>query len=474
MRERIPRKLTPEEKDALALEICDFLIKHWVSDWTIYANGKKYNDEWGVKRQPSFSVEDIFDPDWKEGIEAFGDNDEDILAMVFERGLLSGGTYPLDEHSADFVIHFKSEFNRILNKYGIEALEGVESLFCHYLRYEKIFEESDVTLHSTYFGEKYGGKKRTVTIPNGFTTIGERAFAYTYQTASIILPDSLTSIGDEAFYECKDLEEIVIPCKVKHIGRRAFAGCEKLRKITILSPDLDILGGKHEEYGSYENFNPDVFEGCRELEYIHVDPGNREFCDISGVLFKKLNSEWDEEKHNKPHTLLFAPPEGTDGCVVPKGVRIREGAFDELFIDKGIEFNGEVYYDGSDEQPYSKKPTENEAEISVLSRSDFRIRFPKGLSVEWMKKKYEETGLSECHFLFDEAYGYVYVANRFEVIKEKFEHGKKNDRGSYFFDSERMDEYMILYKEKISCFDTITGQRVYRLELKDGVITECP
>lgn len=109
----------------------------------------------------------------------------------------------------------------------------------------------------------------SVTIPDGYTTIGKRAFYECYSLRSVKLPNSITSIGDDAFQNCNVLDTISIPSNIKsigynafwatkitevkipatttYIGRNAFAYCEQLRSISVDS--------KNSAYDSRNNCN---------------------------------------------------------------------------------------------------------------------------------------------------------------------------------------------------------------------------
>ena len=73
----------------------------------------------------------------------------------------------------------------------------------------------------------------SITILNGVTSIGDRAFCGCDALTSITLPNSITSIGNYAFYYCRALESITIPDSVTNIGDHAFYECRGLTNVTI-------------------------------------------------------------------------------------------------------------------------------------------------------------------------------------------------------------------------------------------------
>lgn len=81
---------------------------------------------------------------------------------------------------------------------------------------------------------------RTVTLPDGITSIGDWAFAFCSYLESINLPDSLLQIRNNTFYNCGSLKSVDIPANVTSIGRYSFSGCNRLKTITIKSPSTTI------------------------------------------------------------------------------------------------------------------------------------------------------------------------------------------------------------------------------------------
>ena len=73
----------------------------------------------------------------------------------------------------------------------------------------------------------------TITIPNSVTTIGEYTFWYCSSLTSVTIGNSVSSIGNMAFKNCEGLTTIIIPNSVTSIGNGVFQNCGRLSSVTI-------------------------------------------------------------------------------------------------------------------------------------------------------------------------------------------------------------------------------------------------
>lgn len=80
---------------------------------------------------------------------------------------------------------------------------------------------------------RYWGNEARVTVPDGTTVIGERAFAGNEAVGKLILPESVKEIQKEAFADCVVLQTLNFPKGLKQIGEAAFEGCVKLLRAEI-------------------------------------------------------------------------------------------------------------------------------------------------------------------------------------------------------------------------------------------------
>ncbi len=180
----------------------------------------------------------------------------------------------------------------------------------------------------------------TINIKQGVTSIGNFAFEGCTKVTGVTIPNSVTSIGAGAFAACVELNSVTIPDSVDDIRVTAFAMCFSLTSISI--PE------------GVTNIGEAAFDGCSELTDIHVDPSNKYYCDLDGVLF------------TKDMTALNEYPEGKRGSyTVPSGViRINNRAFSgcgglsSITIPKSVTSIGDyafwrcselvdVYYEGT-------------------------------------------------------------------------------------------------------------------------------
>lgn len=72
-----------------------------------------------------------------------------------------------------------------------------------------------------------------IILPDGVTSIGDRAFYWCTSLTSITIPNSVTSIGNAVFSCCFSLKSITIPDSVASIGAEAFGWLTGLREIRI-------------------------------------------------------------------------------------------------------------------------------------------------------------------------------------------------------------------------------------------------
>lgn len=70
-----------------------------------------------------------------------------------------------------------------------------------------------------------------ITIPQGVTTIGVRAFYENTSLSAVVLPSTLTSLGEYAFYYSYSVQLVSLPLKVTKIGTSAFEKCRSLRML---------------------------------------------------------------------------------------------------------------------------------------------------------------------------------------------------------------------------------------------------
>lgn len=90
---------------------------------------------------------------------------------------------------------------------------------------------------------------KTVNLPNGLKTIGSNTFVKT-ALSYITLPNTLESIGDNAFEECLQLKTMVFPASLKTLGNNVFFNT-KLEDVYFLGKEAPIVGNSAFDKGTY-------------------------------------------------------------------------------------------------------------------------------------------------------------------------------------------------------------------------------
>ena len=146
----------------------------------------------------------------------------------------------------------------------------------------------------------YCRKLTGVTISNTVTTIESFAFNACSGLVSVYIPNSVTSIGDSVFSFCKNLKNITIPSSVKSIGDYTFQYCSSLTNVSIPDSVTSIGSWAFEECSSLTNVTiPDsvteignnAFYNCLSLTHIAVGNNNPNYSSNNGVLFNKDKTE---------------------------------------------------------------------------------------------------------------------------------------------------------------------------------------
>jgi len=73
----------------------------------------------------------------------------------------------------------------------------------------------------------------SVTLPEGFTTIGYSAFSGCSSLQSVQLPSTLTTLSDWAFYADSALLQVHVPAATGRVGSCAFAFCSALDSVSL-------------------------------------------------------------------------------------------------------------------------------------------------------------------------------------------------------------------------------------------------
>lgn len=152
----------------------------------------------------------------------------------------------------------------------------------------------------------------TTVIPQGVTSIAEKAFCNCSDLKSIVIPDSVTTIKDSAFEGCTGLLSVIIPNSVTEIGAGAFKGCTGLTSVGISKSKAltTISRGTFRNCTSLESviipnnvtkIEHDAFEHCTSLRNITL-PAN---VQVASSAFDVCTNQNASEEKNELQTTFF-------------------------------------------------------------------------------------------------------------------------------------------------------------------------
>ena len=95
---------------------------------------------------------------------------------------------------------------------------------------------------------------KSVTIAQGITEVGPKAFYGCTSLVDVRIPDSVETLGYSCFYGCSTLAELPIAGGVESLGNYCFAGCTALTEITIPA--------------AVEEMGTSCFSGCTGLKKV--------------------------------------------------------------------------------------------------------------------------------------------------------------------------------------------------------------
>lgn len=186
-----------------------------------------------------------------------------------------------------------------------------------------------------------------------YESIGYKAFASNSQLTEIDVPDNITKICPKAFLDCVRLKKISLGKNLEAIGRGAFDGCTRLENILIdNNPYFTVSNGllidKNKKMlirnanradtatsvvngisiickkafektnteqikipGTVDEIEEDAFSFTMNLSEIKVDPSNRKYRSIDGVLHSRDGKILIRYPQGKPNASYYLEDEVT-------------------------------------------------------------------------------------------------------------------------------------------------------------------
>ena len=160
---------------------------------------------------------------------------QSITNMIIAEGVTSIGSYAFSTCKGLTSVTIPDSVTSIGEEafYNCSGLNGVHisdlAAWC------KISFKSENSNPLTYAHNLYLNDKlvTNLIIPDGVTSIGNRAFQECYSITNVTIPHSIKGIGEYAFNGCVGFNDIVVPNSVTDIGKGCFTRCTNLVSVTL-------------------------------------------------------------------------------------------------------------------------------------------------------------------------------------------------------------------------------------------------
>ena len=178
----------------------------------------------------------------------------------------------------------------------------------------------------------------TILLPSNLKAIPDSMFMDCNQLEFISMSDSVNSIGQTAMQGCRKLKSVTMSKSIEFIGSYAFRGCLELENIA-LGNRLKTIGDavfqfcyklKHIDFpATTQSIGRDLFVSTPSLEAINVEPGNKNFSSLDGVLYSEKDGQSD---------VIICYPAFHKGktFVIGNNLKIEPNTFYECFLLENI------------------------------------------------------------------------------------------------------------------------------------------
>ena len=132
---------------------------------------------------------------------------------------------------------------------------------------------------------------RTVVLPQGITTVGDRSFSGMTNLTTVTIPSTVTTIGESAFEGCKSLENVKLPDMLNLINRNAFRNCASIRSLIIPRYTVYMEDNVFAGCSSLESIGVEAFANTHSLQELVLPEGLKRIEDRAFVVCNKIKSK---------------------------------------------------------------------------------------------------------------------------------------------------------------------------------------
>lgn len=203
-----------------------------------------------------------------------------------------------------------------------------------------------------------GNPRKSYTVPDGVTVIGDGSFWFSEKLTELILPETLVKIEPDGIRGCSGLTQIKLPSSLRILEANAFMACSKLKSIEIPEGVEEIPFGAF--WSCYELakvklpstitlIDSYAFAACYPLTEINFPEGLLKMGGMCFALCSKLTSVTLPKSLQSVKASVFEDSGlktiyGYEGSVAEKIANVK--GFEFVALDEHEPLLGDINFDG--------------------------------------------------------------------------------------------------------------------------------
>lgn len=238
----------------------------------------------------------------------------DIISLPNKTCMLTSGEV---NYSGDLVVPQTIRYKGIL-EFTVDSIKS--DLFRGNESMTSLSVAPNVRMEVGDYAFRYCTNLASVQLPPTVVSFGKNAFDGCSNLVSITIPQTVNEIGQYAFYGCSSLKEIILPDSLLFISENIFMNCTALSRVMIPEQVISIGGGAFYNCIALESVRiPRTIEAIGKSAFYNCNNLTRaEYETLESLCYISYDDEYANPLYYAKHLYM----DGTEvqRLIIPEGV----------------------------------------------------------------------------------------------------------------------------------------------------------